>query len=275
MLAVPMRPLLFLLFLGSSFAPLLSQSSGLPPGGARGLAMGGTGLTFTDVHAVWTNPAAMTEVEQLEAAAYGELRYGQAELKLVNAAACFPTASGTFGVSLSYFGFESYNEQSIGVAYGRKLFDKLSIGAQVFAFSTRIPDYGNQIRPAFELGLYSALTSRMRVGFRVRNPQRIELLDGEYLPTYLSLGAQYRPSEQLRLLAEVEKDLRASARFRGGFEYDFAELLHLRLGVASSPSLFSFGVGYQIGERLVLDVAATYHDVLGITPAVGLRYRGE
>ncbi len=256
------------------FSPiiLVGQSAGLAPAGARGVALGGVGLTFTEVQSVWSNPAGLAYLEEFSAAVFGEQRYGQSELKQANAAFAIPSSSGAFAVSLGYFGFSAYNEQTVGIAYARNLLDRLSIGVQVFAFSVRIPDYGNRIRPAFEIGLYSPVTDELKLGLRVRNPMQIELIEGENLASSVGFGLQYAPNPSLGILAEVEKDIRAELRFRGGMEYSLGEDLQLRLGIATAPTLISFGTGYRITEKLLFDVAASYHTMLGISPGVGIRY---
>jgi hypothetical protein len=242
--------------------------------GARGLAMGGTGLTFTDIHASWSNPAGLGALNTPELALYGEQRFALADLKQISATGAFPVGNnGAVGLVLGYYGFEGYNEQRVGLLYGRKLSDKINLGAQVYSFNTRIPDYGSKNVVSFELGLQAEISPQIKVGTRMANPIRVAVLEDEYLPSLLAIGLAYQPGKQLLLLAEVEKDILFPVRVRVGLEYQLLDVLQLRMGVATQPALWSFGVGYKILENWRLDFAAAYHQYLGFTPGFSLVYR--
>lgn len=269
-----LRFLSFLFFLsvfaGSSFAQL---SIPLTPG-AKGLAMGGTGLNVQDVHAAWANPAGLSGLDAVGFAFYGEQRFSLSELKQVSAVAAMPVGkAGGLALNLGYFGFDAYNEQRVGLSYGRKLTENISIGAQMFAWSTRIPEYGNKTAMSFELGMQGRINSELSLAAKVANPVRISILDDEYIPTVMSIGLQYRPGKAVLLLAEVEKDVLAPMRIRVGVEYALLDVLDLRIGVVTNETQLSFGFGYKLKERWQLNFAAAYHQYLGFTPGIGLVYR--
>ncbi len=73
------------------------------------------------------------------------------------------------------------------------------------------------------------------------------------------------------LLAEAEKNIDFSARFKAGAEYKIADALHLRGGVATNPAQYFMGAGINLKD-LKIDFAASYHQVLGVTPAISLNY---
>ncbi|MCO6494029.1 MAG: hypothetical protein J5I98_36765 [Phaeodactylibacter sp.] len=262
--------LLTFLFL-SGLQQALRAQNGLPPaGGARAVAMGYAGVTFTDVNSVFTNQAGLAHVENLAVTAYGEQRFLVSEIRSVGLGAALPTSSGVFGLSLHYFGFERYNEQRIGLAYGRKLLEKLSIGAQFLMLNTRIPEYGNKAVFTFEAGALVELLPQLNLGVHLFSPARVQLTEEDDIPTVLRLGVSYLPSDKLSLLAELEKDIDYEARARFGADYRIAEPLFLRLGVATQPTALSFGLGLALPGGLRLDVASSYHQVLGFTPAAGI-----
>lgn len=249
--------------------------NGAPPiAGARSLGMGGAGVTFSDIHAAWSNPAGLADLPApWAAAAFGQQPFLLGEIRQLGAAAAMRGKSSALGLTLGYFGFEQYNEQRIGLAYSRRLFSRLSLGLQLLAVSTRIPEYGNKIVPTFELGLLGKASEQVQIGFRIFSPARIEVLDGEYLPTILQLGLSYRPAEQLLLLAELEKDVLFPLRVRAGIEYQLAEILSLRLGAATRPVLVSFGAGIRLAKTIRVDVGASYHQSLGFTPGLSLVFQ--
>ncbi|MCB0570660.1 MAG: hypothetical protein KDC66_12885 [Phaeodactylibacter sp.] len=269
-------PTFFVLICLNAFA----QNGALPAAGARGIAMGQAGVAFEDVNSLFGNQAGLASLETVSGLAFAERRFLLEELQSFSFGAAYPTSSGTFGLSLNYFGFEAYNEQRIGLAYGRRLFNRFAIGAQFLMLNTRIPDYGNKAAFTFELGALAELTPGLNLGVHIFSPARVEIADNAYLPTVLKIGLSYLPSDKLSLLAEVEKDIDYAARTKVGVEYYIAEPLALRLGVATRPTEISFGLGYRLANGLSLDIASRYHQVLGFTPAAGVSYgfgqkRGE
>lgn len=249
-----------------------AQLSGPSTPGARGLALGGAGQTFTDIHAAWSNPAGLADVDATSFALFGEQRFGLSEIRNVRAAGAIHTSSGTLGLALGYYGFDSYNQQRIGLLYARPLNEKVSIGAQFYGLSTRITEYGSQMKISAELGVQGQISPSVRLGARVANPIRIEVLNEEYLPTILSVGIQYQPADQLSLFADVEKDVLYPASMRIGAEYELLDALTVRLGFATQATQLSFGVGYLLKEQWRLHFAAAYHQYLGFTPGFGVSF---
>lgn len=70
----------------------------------------------------------------------------------------------------------------------------------------------------------------------------------------------------------MEKDIEFPARAKAGVEYAVVEAFALRVGVATNPTSPTFGVGYKLKQGLGIDVAASYHQILGFTPAFSLVY---
>lgn len=255
-------------FLSSNLA--YSQNGAPPIGGARSIAMGYTGVTYTDINSLFSNQAGLAMLDRFTATAFAEQRFFISELQSISAGAALPTSSGTLGLSLNYFGFEDYNEQRAGLAYARKLMDNFSIGAQVLVLNTRIPEYGNKTSITFELGLLAQLLPQLQLGFHLYSPARIELVADEYLPSVYKLGLQYLVSDKLNILAEIEKDIDHPVRTKLGLEYELAKALKMRIGAATQPVNLSFGFAYQLKNGLALDIASSYHEVLGFTPAAGI-----
>ncbi len=253
----------------------LCGQQAIPTGGARSFAMGGTGLTFQDVHAVWTNPAGIGGVQGPSAAGYVEQRFGLEELRTASLAAALPTGNGGVGVFVQTFGFSTYREQQVGVGYGLRLTDVLRLGLQVGAYGWSIETYGNQWLISGSVGVQTDITDNLNVALRVTNPVRQEVAENTELPSLLSLGLNYRPNPSIQLLAEVEKDIDFPARVRVGLDYQLLDPLQLRLGVATDPALLSLGVSYRLVSMLRLDLAVQYDQILGVSPGFGLVYQPD
>lgn len=266
-----MQKLLTLVFLLIGW--MASAQNGAPPvAGARGAAMGNAAVTFTDIYSAFSNQAGLGLLEQSAIAVTGEQRFLLNEIRSISAAAAYPTTSGTIALTANYFGFDDFNEQRFGLAYGRKLFDQLSIGAQFVALNTRIPEYGNNTVFTFEIGVLSEILPDLTLGAHIYSPVRIELVPDEDLPAIFNLGLAYHPSEKVTLNAQVEKADEYPARVRAGVEYQLIDPLYLRVGIVTDPSVFSFGLGLQLDNGLAIDVASSYQQLLGFTPTVSLIY---
>lgn len=259
-------PILFCFFLINLYA----QNGAPSIAGARGLALGNTGLTFKDIHSSFRNQAGLAFLPSFGATVTAEQRFLVNEIQTYTAAAAYPTASGTFGLNLSYYGFEDFNEQRIGLAYARKLFSKFALGVQFDYLNTRITEYGSKGIFTFEVGILSQLFPELSLGVHVYSPVQIEIVEEENLPTIFAFGLNYMPSDKVSILAEVEKDIDFEARVKAGVEYQLVDALSLRVGVATNPTSPSFGLGYRLKSGLGIDVAASYHEVLGFTPAISV-----
>ncbi len=264
--------LLFLCLCGSSLG-LLAQN-GIPQNaGARGAALSNAALTFTDINSIFTNQAGLGYLEHTSFTAYGERRFLLADglnSFLVRAAAPIKNV-GTVGLSLHYFGYGQYNEQKIGLSYARKLFKRFSIGAQFNYLATRIGEYGTAHNVTFEIGILSKVTKHFHLAAHAYSPIRVTMPNGDVIPSVFKIGAAYIPSKQLRLTGEVEKDLERPLNGRFGIEYHPMPVLYLRAGVATTPVMASFGIGLHL-NALKIDIASSYHQVLGFTPSVSLSY---
>lgn len=247
--------------------------NGLPMvAGARGAGMGNASIGFQDVHSLFGNQAGLAHLDQVAFTAIGESRYIDFGIRSLAAGMGYPTNAGTFGLAVQYFGIQEYNEQKVGLAYGRKLFDQLSIGVQMDYLRLQIPDYGSRNLFTFELGLQSQVSKRLLLGFHTFSPVQVEIIAEEFLPSVFRLGAAYKVSSKLNIAAELEKDINFPVEVHVGLEYALIEALLLRVGVQTEPSELSLGLGYRLQDKLLIDVAASYHQFLGVSPTFNVSY---
>lgn len=236
--------------------------------------MGSTGVAQSDVNALLNNQAGLANLQAFSALIAGEQRFAVSELQSAAAGAALPTSGGTFGLSLHYFGFDLYNEQRIGLSYARLLLENLAIGAQFVVHNTRIEEYGSKWAPAVELGLLYQITDGFSVGAHVFNPARVEVVEGEFLPTVLRLGFSYQSSNKTTFSAELNKDIDYPVQLRAGVEYQLVRVVFVRAGIQTAPEKWSFGVGYWLEKQnLAFDLSAAHHQFLGFTPGVSLIFK--
>ncbi len=192
-------------------------------------------------------------------------------------AICFalPTnEAGVFALDLSYFGYEKYNESKIGLAYGMNVGKHLSIGTKIDYLNTHFAEmYGNKGHIVAELGFLAEPIENFFIGGHIFNITRTKLAvyNDERIPSILSVGAGYRFSEKLFMTTEIEKNFTLKMIYKIGLDYRFLDKLYLRSGATTSPNQLSFGFGYYL-KKLKIDIAFSYHQVLGFSPHFGIIY---
>ena len=266
-----MKWILILSFLIVSIS-VIAQNHTPSAAGAAGLAIGGTRTLSQDVNAVLGNQAGLAFVDKTSLTVFGENRFVAANVSQFSAGAAIPLKSGTFGIAAQYFGFESYNEQKLGLAYARKLFDKVALAVQLDVLNMRVPFYGSQVNVTAEVGAQLPLNDKLLVGIHTFTPFTIAITEEDFVPTILAGGFAYQPSEKLTLTAEVEKDIDLPVDFKFGVDYQLLEILALRAGINTYPVQSSFGLGLDL-KKLQIDVATVYHQILGVTTGFSVGYQ--
>ncbi len=238
---------------------------------ARNISMADVNNAQMSIDALFGNQAGLSFLEDPAITANAFQRFGLSELGNYSIGAALPMEMGTFGLLIDYYGFEGYNEKKINLSYARKLFENLSIGAQFDFFQVSIPEYGNANSFTFEFGLMSKLTRDLYLGAHIINPIKADKIAGvEEFPLVFNLGLLYKPSEKLHINLEFEKDLDQQEDIKLGIDYKIMNILYARIGAATGPSRFAFGLGIEILDKLRFDLGSTYHNVLGFSPAGGL-----
>ena len=244
----------------------------------RPVAVGYTGFgaysfNHVDVFSFTSNQASLAQLKNVSAAVYGERRFLLSELNSYTAVIGLPTGSGNFGVKANYSGFSDYNETQIGLAYGRKLGNKIDIGAQFNYNGIQVAGYGNASAISFELGTILHVTERLHAGVHVNNPVggKFGKDQQEKLSSVYSFGLGYDASEKFLVSAEIEKEEDQPVNVNAGMQYKFLPQLLARAGMSSATSTAWLGLGLTL-KSFRLDVTAGYHPQLGVTPGVLLLF---
>ena len=242
--------------------------------GGRAAGMGDAAVTLYDFWAISHNQAGLARIQNSAAGVYLENRFLLAELSFGAGAFVYPTTSGVFGFNFTYFGFELYNETKIGLAYARDFGERISTGIQLNYHYTGIgEDYGNKGNLTFELGAIFHILPELSIGVHLFNPTRAKIGDfaDERIPTIFKTGFGYEFSERVMVIAEVEKSVNLDPVFKVGVEYRITDPIYLRGGIGTNPTTNSFGFGLELGN-LSIDLATSYHYVLGYSPQISFVY---
>jgi hypothetical protein len=231
--------------------------------------LGTYSLNHNDVFSFTSNQASLAELKNAAAGVYGERRFLLNELNNYNATIAWLTHSGNFGLKASYFGSADYNETQLGLAYARKLGSKVDIGVQFNYNGIRVAGYGNSSAASFEAGSIFHITGKLYTGFHINNPVggKFGKDQQEKLPSVYSVGFGYDASEIFFFSAEIIKEEDQPVDVKAGLQYKFIPQLLARVGMSSATSSVWFGVGLYL-KSFRLDITASYHPQLGITPGL-------
>lgn len=242
--------------------------------GASNTAMGGTSSTSQNIFSAHNNPAGMAYVKRIGFGIFAEKPFIIKDVNNFNLSAVVPLKKlGSFGFDVNYFGYSAYNETRAGFSYARSFAEVISVGLKFDYLRLAISNNGSKNVFAFGLGLQYQPIKVIRFGAYVYNPisSNIDTDYKEKLASNFVLGLSYLPSEKLTINIDAEKELNEKFRLKAGVEYKPLDILFLRLGAATNPTLLSFGLGTEF-KGFKLDVAAAYHLQLGVSPQVSIVY---
>jgi hypothetical protein len=240
---------------------------------ARAFGLAGASTTLDGIDALYFNPAGLTALQHTALHGGSASNFSLGPLTQGNAGISIRAGEhSNLFASLSQFGFSSYQERQVGVGYAMQLEQTLSAAIRFDIYQFSIDGYGSAMLPGFLIGVQFQPARQIVIGAVAKNPIEIATHEAITLPTLLSIGVAFHPSQAARIYLELEKDIDYSPRVRIAAEYQVVDALVLRLGVAGNPGTFHAGFGLRVLEQLRIDLGAGYHPVLGFTPAIGFAY---
>lgn len=235
--------------------------------------MGAYSFNHVDAFSFTSNQASLAQLKNTAAGVYGERRFLLNELNNCRAVADIITSSGNFAFSAGYAGFSGYNETQLGLAYARKLGSKVDVGAQFNYNGIRIAGYGNASAISFEIGTILHLSEKLHTGLHVNNPigGKFGKDQQEKLPSVYTVGFGYEASGKFFFSTELIKEEDQPLNVNAGLQYKFTSQLLARAGISSATTSGWAGVGLS-WKSFRLDVTASYHSQLGVTPGLLLLF---
>jgi hypothetical protein len=239
--------------------------------------MGGSGVALGEFQAGMNNQAAWGNLKGINIGLGYNSRFMLKELSDRYLSFSMPLGKnkGVIGLNLSQFGYSQFNITKAGIGFARNFGPDFSVGLQFDAIHAGTDDelYGNTTAFTFEGGFQYRLNDKIALGTAIFNPVQVELNEntGEQLPASISLGMTFKPDKSLLLSADVVKEQYQPASLRTGFRYSIGEKFCLRAGFSTGPLIVSGGAGLRF-NNLMIDLSTSYHQVLGISPAVTITY---
>ena len=274
-------------------APALAQGNGPGVRGARAAALGNASVALAgEVWSLGNNVAGLSEIQQPTVGFYAENRYFSSALNVGSLMVALPLGRmpaaappiadgpqpapapatrawarhGVVAFEAQRFGGQLYNETRLGAGYGYR-FGQISLGGRVDMLQVSIEGLGSRRVLLGTLGgQIEIVPQRLSFGASLYNisQTRLASYQNERVPTVLKAGLAYRPSSQVILSVETEKDVERDANFKAGLEYRPVPVLAVRLGLASLTAQASAGVGVLAGA-FQIDYAAAFQQALGFS----------
>jgi len=241
---------------------------------ARYLALGAYSSHQVDIYATRANPASLAQLKQAAVAVYSERRFQVEGLNLYTASVGLTTGSGNFAIHGSYFGFDLSNQTQLSLAYGRKITSKLDVGAAFhYQQISQAGIYGKENAITGTLGILLHLTDKIHAGINAYNPIRAAYDEAktERLASQYSFGIGYDASDKLFVSAELVKTEGHNVNVNAGIQYQFIKQFFIRAGVATLTANYFAGLGFRLKD-FRLDIAASFHPQLGVSPGLLLLY---
>ncbi len=252
---------------------ILYAQSVLGPIGAEAWGMGGANVASTNSFAVQNNVGAMAWIKNPEVSIYNEAKYSLSNLVLSNINIVLPFKRFHLGAGVNYFGYSLYNQQKINVAIAKQLNKQFSVGISMAILVINIAENSQAYTYFGDIGVLYKPTKKLNIGVGIYNPSQSKISNNNNykIPTSGRLGVAFEATDKLLLMAEFEKTFLQTEIYMAGLAYKLHKQFTLRTGYASNPFLLTFGAGYTY-NKLKIDMAVSYHQVLGTTPRASISY---
>ena len=254
------------------FSLQLSAQDGSYTLGARSAGMGGASLTIGDEYSLFNNVGALGRLDHHSAFASYQSRYGIPEFQVIGAGGIYHSPIGNAGIGFYRFGDELFSQQRLHLAFGNKL-QMVSLGVGIDLIQYAVSSVGTRQVLAIQFGGVAEITPKLFFGAHIFNLNQADLNveTDDRVPTVMKGGISYRPTEELMLNAEVEKDLDFDEKIKVGIEYQIVSRVFMRTGISTDPKTASFGVGFH-PKNLAFDYAFSNDNRLGNAHEVSFSY---
>ena len=261
----------YIIFLSLFILNVVKAQSLHQPVAAPYVGLGAYSLHHVDVFSTTANQAALAQIKSASFGAYGERRFLLAATNMYSAIIAVPSREGNFAFQADYFGYKNYNESQLGIAYARSLGDKLDLGTKFNYYSFRIPGYEGSSAVTFEIGAILHVSDQLNAGVHFYNPVggALSKTGNEKLASVYQFGMGYEASQYFFISAEIVKQENLPVNVNAGAQYNFLKQFFARFGVASQNESPYAGAGVS-WDHFRLDVTASYHPQLGISPGLML-----
>lgn len=237
----------------------------------RQTALAGLAAPMGDAWASLVSPAALGDLEVVEANLSAGRLYGLAGLPSLSAAAAGPVWDRQrAGVGVVRLGTGALTQTFAAASYAYVL-DKTSLALQVGYYQLALGEGPSTGVPTFTLAGQTKLIPHLTLAGQVQNLTQplLRTQTGERLPASFRASGVYEASPDLWLMGQVDKTLNRSVGLAAGVEYRVHRYLRLRAGAAPLPGYIGAGVRIDVWG-MALEYGLAHNGVLGQIHSLGL-----
>jgi hypothetical protein len=174
------------------------------------------------------------------------------------------------GFGVTRLGQGNLTQTFVAGAYAYSL-DKTSLGLQVGYYQLALGDAPTAGAPTVSLSGMTTLIPKLTLAGQVQNINQPKLTQTstERLPARLQAAAVYTASDELKLLAQIDKTLNRPLGVGVGLEYKVHTYVRLRAGAAPWPGYLGAGVRVDVWG-MVLEYGLAHNGVLGQVHSLGI-----
>jgi len=254
----------------------VARSQELFRSGSRYQALADASVALSGSWSVFGNQAGLSGINHPEFGGAYQNRFLVDELSSRSVFFVLPVQSSVFAVSMLQFGRMPFRQEKFGLSYARSLSHHFSFGVQFNYYRLFFSEDNRTVGSSgLEIGAQYLHSNRLVFGIHILNPYKtgIKMLsENFYYPSRINFGTLYHLSDSFSLMSELESEFDQHFVLKTGFEYVILEKLFLRTGISGKPYQLSAGIGFRI-NKLTLDVATSYHQVLGNSPSASFQYQ--
>lgn len=241
--------------------------------GARSASLGNSSAMLSDEWSLLNNIGGLAKVNETITAFSFEAKPALPGSSRMAATYSTPLKLGALGVGVFKFGDNVYSEQVLTAGYSNQ-FGIASLGMKLNYIQYRAEGFGTKSAISVSIGGITEITHQLSIGAYIQNLNQPKLTDGERVPVRLAVGLSFKPTEEILLITEIEKDLDYNPVLKAGMEYCIHKKVFGRTGFNLNPEAAFFGVGFK-GWRLKFDYAIQYNTALNFAHQASASYRIE
>lgn len=257
--------------LGAS--PLQAAFNFLPPD-PTGTAMSGAMTAIPDnPYGIFYNPASPRKTS---AGLSYTIPYGETEHSSIAGAAnlsLFPVDPlGNISAGFNRYHEASKDEETVVIGYARTLLPGFHTGVSVSHMTLKIDGSDDDSAIGLNAGLQAGLSSVVTFGISSMNLNSPSIGKGiakTKLPRTTMTGLSFKLPTGTLLTVNTLTDPDRSGRILAAGDFPVQKSLHLMIGAATNPSLFSAGAGFEL-SMLKVSAAISHDTDLGTTSSFGL-----
>ncbi len=238
-------------------------------------AMGGTSNSlFLSVTAVNLNPALLEYSDGMIISTGFSRLYDLAELDMISTGIVYDARFMTTALLYSNFGdAEILSENNFALALSKSFASKISLGAKFDYHRVSFAgDYVDLSTMSFAIGSSIRFTDViLHASFADLNRPGLSDNDNKTDIAYRG-GLSFIAIENTILNIELSGRFNQETRFHFGQEMLLEDILILRLGLVTNPTMPSGGLGIKYG-KFMLDYSISHHNKLGDTHSLGFSVR--